>query len=232
MSTEHRHARAQGTGWMRPSAQACTLLCGMGLIAPPALAAEADPSGRWMLGAGVAITPSPYLDVKSRTRLIPVVSYSRGSLRLADGVYFGAQLSPEVKAELGLQVGFDEGFKASDSWALSGMEKRRMGVWLGTKAKWQLGQGELQAAWQADASGRGNGHRLSLGYAHTLPVAGWVLSPSVGASWWSQGVTRYLFGVQASEATAFRPAYAPGSSTKLNVGLKLIRPITASTSMA
>lgn len=217
---------------VRASALAWTWLCGMSLVSVSAVAAEPDGPGRWTLGAGVAATPSPYLDVKSRTRLIPVVSYARGGLRVADGVYFGGQLSPEIKAELGVQVGFSEGYKASDSWALQGMQKRRIGVWLGPQAKWRSGQSEVQASWQADASGRGNGFRMSLGYSHTLPVGGWVLSPSVGASWWSQGVTRYLFGVQESEATALRPEYVPGATTNLNVGLKLIRPITASTSVA
>jgi outer membrane scaffolding protein for murein synthesis (MipA/OmpV family) len=172
-------------------------------------------------GAGVGVQRSPYRGVDAKTRLLPLIVYENAWVSVAlPSVDVKLTEAGPVALRLRARYGFD-GYKASDSDFLAGMERRKGSLWLGPAAIWDTGLGELSFQWLGDTLGNSKGSQWELQYDKRLDFGALALTPRVAV----QGVDRkyvdYYYGVRASEATAARPAYVGQSGRQVEVGLRM-----------
>ena len=195
----------------------------MASILPAAMAqtaAQADDSF-FGLGIGLNSERSPYQGVGYENHVIPVVSYESRLFsvqgKTADVHVLGDEtLSFSARAE----YGFGDGYKASDSSALTGMSHRKEAIWLGGVVEWDAGWADLTASWLGDTSGRSEGQQVGLALERDIPMGALQLTPRIGAIWQDRNFVDYYYGVRASEARPGRAAYGGKSTINTELGMR------------
>jgi MipA family protein len=172
------------------------------------------------LGLVTRIERSPYKDAGTRYDLLPLYLYegerlflhaNRGGIKLLNGTERRLDLFVEQRLE-----GFPtERLPAS----LAGMSPRDSGLDLGLAYRWRQPWGTLQAELVHDISNTYKGNEFRLGYTYDWRSGPWMLRPSLTVGVRDARLNNYYYGVQASEATAGRPAYAPGAGVQTSIGL-------------
>ena len=179
-----------------------------------------DEPGSAGLGFLYRFEESPYLDDGQRSDLLPLYLYEGERFYLnADraGFKFVDDGTPRFDAFLSRRL---EGFAEDDvPDALEGMAPRNAGADLGLRYRHALSWGTLRATALSDVSDNSNGSELRLGYSYTWSGDRWSLRPDVSIAFRDSDLNNYYYGVKPWEATAGRPAYAPGSGTDYTVGL-------------
>jgi outer membrane protein len=165
-------------------------------------------------------------------------SIYRGSDRVADLLpwvaydsrYFSLQshriglkletVTRDVRGELFVRRRF-EGFASNDfPESMIGMAKRSGGDDLGLAARYRFGAGEFYGELMQDISEVSHGRELRLGYRHEAWWSGafrW--RPYATLAWRDAKLNDYYYGVRPGEATAERPAHAPGAGLNLELGI-------------
>jgi outer membrane protein len=187
--------------------------------APRDDAAASD--GTWALGVAVMPERKPYRDFDNKTRVWPLLTFENRWVRVfGPGVEF--KLGRSGPLSYGLTVGYaGDGYKASDSPVLAGMDKRRSGIWVGGRLGLQAGWASFTADWTADAANHSQGQRLRLGAERRFQFGEVGLTPRLTATWLDSSYVDYYYGVKAGEATATRAAYAPGSTVNTEFGVRM-----------
>jgi outer membrane scaffolding protein for murein synthesis (MipA/OmpV family) len=197
----------------------------MAAVLPAAMAQSApaaDASQTFFgLGVGLNTERSPYAGVGNETHVIPLVNYESRLLSIqgqsADLHLLGDEkLSFSARAE----YGFGDGYKGSDSWALTGMSHRKESVWLGGVVEWDAGWGDVSASWTGDASGRSKGQQVGLALERDIPLGALQFTPRIAATWQDRDFVDYYYGVRASEARPGRAAYAGKSAINTELGVR------------
>lgn len=80
--------------------------------------------------------------------------------------------------------------------------------------------GNLSLSVLGDVSGYSEGWQLTLAPGRTFLVGPFAVTPSAAATWLGDQAMNHDHGVEASEATATRHAYAPGATVNLQLGLR------------
>lgn len=192
----------------------------MAQTAPAQPAAQAD-DYFFGLGIGLSSERSPYQGVGDENRVIPVVSYESRLFSIqgktADVHLLGDEtLSFSARAD----YGFGDGYKGSDSSALTGMRHRKESIWLGGVVEWDAGWADLAASWLADAAGRSKGQQIGLALERDIPLGAVQLTPRIGAIWQDRDVVDYYYGVRPSEARPGRAAYGGRSTINTELGVR------------
>lgn len=106
-----------------------------------------------------------------------------------------------------------------DSDALTGMALRRRTLEAGLVGSWRTGAWGLSATALTDTLNRHQGQalELDLGYRIGPPFA--FLRPSLSATWQSADLANYYYGVREDEQRPDRPAYSPGATLDLALGV-------------
>ena len=192
--------------------------------APPAAAAAAPEASAANWGAGLLLSAevSPYRGVGSEVRALPALQFENRWVRVF-GPVIDLKLHDAADTNLALRLRYaDTGYKANDSAFLAGMAERKNSVWLGAKAEWRNGVGQLSGEWLADASGHSKGQQVKL-VAETLKHVGPIgIVPRLGLVWQDRKYVDYHFGVAASEARAGREAYAAKAAVSTEIGVRLL----------
>ena len=129
--------------------------------------------------------------------------------------------SADKKLAFGLVAEPRFGFKAGDGTRLSGMAERRNSIELGPNLEWETPLVSLSLAWFTDVSRASKGSSLRLSaYRQLINTSRWDVGVYASVEQESAKVVNYYFGVPASEATANRAAYTPGSATHWGIGLQ------------
>jgi outer membrane protein len=162
------------------------------------------------LGAGALLMSEPYRGVPMRVYAVPLFAYE-GRRLYVRGLNVGYRLIQGKGWSIGpvLQPRFD-GYKSSDSSALSGMRSRRMTVDTGVGFEWRSSWGLFSLSWVADILGRHDGHETEFAYTLLFPWKGFSVIPSAGLRCKSNNLTDYYYGVESNEALPGRPSYRPG----------------------
>lgn len=182
---------------------------------------DAAADGAWGLGIAVMPERKPYRDFDNKTRVWPLLTFENRWVRVfGPGVEF--KLGRSGPLSYGLTVGYaGDGYKASDSPVLAGMDKRRSGLWVGGRVGLRAGWASFSAEVAADAANHSQGQRLRLGAERRFQLGDVGLTPRLNATWLDSSYVSYYYGVKASEATATRAAYAPGSTVNTEIGLRM-----------
>jgi len=118
-----------------------------------------------------------------------------------------------------------DGYDVDDSSDLDGMDDRDNSLDLGIELSVEDSWGNIGISFLTDALGKHDGQEVGLTY--TIPIRGAFgikklgLRPMLGASWRSDNLNNYYYGVRADEATAVRPRYNSGDSVDPFVGVGL-----------
>ena len=177
-------------------------------------------------GAGLSlrISPSPYLQGGTRADLTPLYLYegervylhaNRAGVKLISEGGAAAVQRVDIFIESRL-----EGFPAGNLPAsVVGMADRKQGVDVGLALRLSQSWGTLRAELVQDVGGASRGYEARLGYGFEWRSGPWSLRPDVSLSWRDAKLNDYYYGVRANEATAERPAYAPGGAAQAQIGL-------------
>jgi outer membrane protein len=176
-------------------------------------------------GAGLGIATrteaSPYRDGGVRYDLMPIYLYE-GKYVYLHGYRFGLKLENEEKNnrfDVFLSHRF-EGFPYDRiPSSLAGMAGRGPGVDFGASYQRSGPWGAVYGELLHDISGASEGNEVRLGYNYEWKSGRLRLRPHVMLAARDSKLNDYYYGVQPTEATAFRPAYQPGSGVNAQIGL-------------
>ena len=172
------------------------------------------------LGFLYRVEQSPYLDAGRRSDLLPLYLYEGERFFLnADraGYKFVEDRTRRIDLFLSRRL---EGFPQDDVPEVArGMARRNASVDLGLRYRHRFPWGTLRATALQDVSNTSKGAELRLGYSHTWRHGRWTLRPDLSVAFRDASLNAYYYGVEPDEATADRPAYAPGSGSDYTLAL-------------
>ena len=172
------------------------------------------------LGVVTHFERSPYLEAGNRYDILPLYLYE-GERFFLHANRGGVKLKKDDTQRLDLFVEQRlEGFPADRLPAsLAGMATRDSGIDLGLSWRWRQPWGTVQAELLHDVGGFSKGSEFRLGYTYDWRSGPWSLRPSLSLALRDARLNNYYYGVQPSEATPGRAAYAPGAGINTSLGL-------------
>ena len=172
------------------------------------------------LGVVTHFERSPYLEAGNRYDILPLYLYE-GERFFLHANRGGVKLKKDDTQRLDLFVEQRlEGFPADRlPVSLAGMATRDSGIDLGLSWRWRQPWGTVQAELLHDVGGISKGSEFRLGYTYDWRSGPWSLRPSLSLALRDARLNNYYYGVQPSEATPGRAAYAPGAGINTSLGL-------------
>ncbi len=176
----------------------------------------------WGLGVGASIARSRYKGIGNDNVFFPLVTYESRVVKLFGNV-LDIRLPSEGPLDFALRakVGLGEGYRASRSPYLSGMKSRSDSIYLGAVTTWHAGFADLSVDYLKDVSGNSKGSRLQFGIDRAFIFDDrYLVTPHASVTRLDAKYVDYYDGVEASEATATRPAYLGKSATETELGVR------------
>jgi outer membrane protein len=187
----------------------------------PGVVAPAPDATHWGLGLGAGSSGARYRGEGYQTSAIPLILYDSTWLHA-----FGSTLDlklPSYEAlhfALRAKYALGDGYRASDSAYLYGMDERKGSLMLGGAASWKTPLATFSIEW-LKAVNNSHGQQAQFTVEHPFRYGRLEIVPHLGAQWSDSSYVDYYYGVTAPEATAARPAYRAGASTDVSAGLRL-----------
>ena len=151
---------------------------------------------------------------------IPAVSYFGERLQwfgpnLRYGIYGSGKFRLAVSASY--RIG---SYEQDDSPILAGLGDREDTFMAGFGVQYELPRGfDLNFTYEHDVLDRIGGGIADIGVSRGFQYGIFRFKPSFSINWNSREVNNYEFGVPESAAISSRPAYSPGSTTSLELGI-------------
>ena len=217
-------ARATGAA-VKTSLPLFSLFLLAALAQQPAAAQPAPAQGEgessWGLGLAVGAERSPYRGFDNKTRLLPLLSYENKWVSLF-GLGADLKLPSAGPVSFRLRARYSmDGYEASDSPFLAGMEERKDGIWLGGAAVWRNDVANLSAELLGDASGNSKGTKFKLMLDRRFQAGGFDITPRLAATRLDDKYVAYYYGVNVAEVRASRPFYQGSSAVNLEAGMRV-----------
>ena len=158
-----------------------------------------------------------------RNDFVPIYVYE-GERVFLEAYRIGLKLNEAPGSRLDVFLGYRfEGFPYDRIPAsLAGMANRGPGVDLGLSYQHRRPWGTLFGEVLRDAAGGSNGTEVRVGYRYDWAIDNLRLQPQFSLAARDANLNDYYYGVRPSEATATRPAYAPGSGVNAEFGLSAV----------
>jgi len=181
------------------------------------------PPGTAALGGGLRTGQSPYFATDNEDQrqadLIPLYLYE-GKYLFSRGTAGGVHVLRNDIFEFNLYTRYRfQKLDPDSNIFYEGLEERKQsldaGIELGLKQNW----GEIKLDWVTDTLDRHNGQEVRFSYRYRFDAGPWSISPFVSWTWQDANLTDYYFGVSQAEARLDRPAYSPGESQWISIGL-------------
>lgn len=196
------------------------LCAALALLATIQTPANAEPR-QWNVGLAATATQSPFVGGDTQIGVKPVIIKENGFD--LSGPAWSFSTTPTREFYLG--AGMDDwDAKRGDSPALQDMAELDQALNLRVGGAWKLTNGVVNADLAQDVAAH-NGAQAKLRYTHH-PATPLNLRPYAELQWLSADLTDYYVGVDATEATADRPAYQADDSLALKVGVKMEKPLS------
>lgn len=180
-----------------------------------------DEGGRdgWSVGAIGIVSVSPYEGDDTQTILVPNVAFRSGPLSFsARGINYTAYEGSRDSIDLFLASRF-EPYDSSDSPALTGLD-RDFSLDLGLAYSLTLNSGTvLRAAVQQEVTGEHDGQEVDFRLSQRLGTRSLPVGVFAGATWRSEDLSNFLYGVGDTEAIAGRPAFDTGATVSPYIGV-------------
>lgn len=191
------------------------------------LAASFNLQAEFGLGVGLSHVQSPYRGVSSSPNTLPAYINYEGKRGYFRGIEGGLHLWSQgergnkftISALGALRM---DGYKADDSDYLQDMEKRKWSLDAGLGLAVQKGYNRFSARVVADTLRRHKGYSAGVGYAYIMPITrNFILIPAGHATWQSDNLLDYYYGVKTHETNAQlgRDAYQAKGGVQLRTSL-------------
>jgi outer membrane protein len=195
------------------------------LISQAALAQEtaatSSKESQLGLGLGAGVIRRPYLDVDDEAVVLPILLYENRWVSIA-GPVADLKLASVKSISFRLRARYEPGvgYEADDSAALSGMEERKAGGWLGGAVLWQTGIVDVGAEWLGDVSGYSGGQRATLSLQRRFPLGRFSVAPHIEVIWLDGRNVNYYYGVRDQEALTDRSFYEADSAINMRLAIR------------
>lgn len=204
-----------------PEAEAKTT--GEEQLKPPAPGAQSGGQFSLAIGAGMIVSPRPYVGADARIFPIPSIEleYKGWFFRGIRGGYDIIQ-TERFTASLYAQARFS-GLESDSSPFLLGMEDRKKSMDAGIEFSYRGRPVGFRVNYLGDVLGRNNGQEATLLVTSGIPLGGrGVVIGGIGPRWLSENHVSYYYGVLENEATPSRPAYAGKATYNLDINITSI----------
>jgi MipA family protein len=188
----------------------------------------------WSAGAGYYVEDSYLVGMDSyndglELDLSLAIAYDNFYLdfdhnQLSGGLIIGYSLLNKFNWELDLlgtnaQAGFDENglgfYNNGVIEQLRGIKKRHYDFNGGLRLTRRFQGSQISFEYLHDISGAHNGWMFNSFFSRIQPWRNWEFRSGIGFTAYSADFTNYYFGIDKSEATAFRPSYKTNSSSSI-----------------
>jgi len=180
------------------------------------------------LGAGVIVSPRPYVGADFRVFPIPSVEleYKGWFFRGIRGGY-GFVRTARFTASLYAQARFS-GLESDSNPFLQGMEDRKKSMDAGIELSYRRRPVGFRINYLGDVLGRNKGQEATFLVTSGVPFGrrGIVLA-GIGPRWLSKNHVDYYYGVRGNEATPSRPAYRGKAAYNLDINITAIINLSA-----
>ena len=182
----------------------------LALIAALPAFAQQRPDG-WSIGGFATIGQSIYVGDTFSARVLPGISYKRGAWSYGfNGISGEIQSTDKSSVKLLLRPRIF-GLITSDAPELDGIN-RNLTADLGASWSYDLTpQTSLEVTALQEVTGAHNGQEVKFEVEQKVNLGVVPFWLSGGATWQSDDLAGYLYGVSSNEAKASRAAYAPGA---------------------
>ncbi len=167
---------------------------------------------QFSVGLGAMHISDHYAGDNDETLIVPLVSIT--SNRFAVDVLEGASFSFFRNDTLDLKLLATPRFTNlddPDADELRGID-RQATLDVGLGFDYAIGETIFSTSFLAEVTGEHNGYEIDAKVGRVEPVGKALVAYAIGASWQSQNLSDYRFGVRASEALIDRPAFTANAS--------------------
>ncbi|RZM81019.1 MipA/OmpV family protein [Pseudoalteromonas rubra] len=194
-------------------------LISLALMSFSALADEQKPGIQWGVGAAVVSQDQGYTGVGNETILVPALAIQYGNFSLL-GPRANYKVWQQDNIELSLvgQLRLD-GYEEADGDIFLGMEDRDMSFDFGFEAELDTKVGEFGFSFMHDMTSTHEGYEASVSYGIPFTAGDGRIVPYVSASYLSEDLVDYYYGVLPNEQRAGRMAYVGEASMNFEVGV-------------
>lgn len=84
--------------------------------------------------------------------------------------------------------------------------------------------GEFSLSLASDVSGTHDGTSAELEYSFEIPMAGWMIEPSIGLQWQSEEINQYFYGVEQQYVRPDRAFYKADAGVNYSAGIMAMYP--------
>ncbi|MBP1610214.1 MAG: scaffolding protein for murein-synthesizing holoenzyme putative outerrane protein, partial [Acidobacteria bacterium] len=190
---------------------------------PQASGSQPGNNFSFALGAGVIVSPRPYVGADFRVFPIPSVEleYKGWFFRGIRGGYSFIQ-TERLTASLYAQARFT-GLEGDSSPFLGGMEDRKKSMDAGIELSYRGRPVGFRINYLGDVLGRNKGQEATILVTSGVPLGrrGIVIG-GIGPRWLSGNHVDYYYGVRENEATPSRPAYSGKATYNLDINITAI----------
>lgn len=184
------------------------------------------------LGLGFALRGERdiYKDAGTESELSPLFMYENGPLQILgyDGIdaslrFLGNDwLALKARGSIVLEEGYDP----SNSNYFEGMDELSTLYYAGLQLEAVQGNWMARLEVLQDISGEHRGQEIDTSLFYTKEWYGIEVRPELSVTLMSSDAVDYFFGVSEEEARPDRPAYSPGTSFEVGIGVLLLLSIT------
>ena len=198
----------------------------VGITASVSVQAEdaSSPKAPFVVGLGGLYSTSVYKDVDSRSQVVPVLFGSIGKFRF-EGRKVSYELFKRDQWTLSpiISFGFGQGFRQSDiksgSHLYDGLEERDPSFGAGAELSYKSKLFSSSLSVESDISNNHSGYRVSWALRKNYMLSQqFIVTPSVSATYDSDKVNQYYFGITQQEANELRAQYDAKGGVNFDVG--------------
>ncbi|KAF1716424.1 hypothetical protein CSC74_11385 [Pseudoxanthomonas yeongjuensis] len=181
---------------------------------------EDQDQSHWGLGLGAGVMQKPYRDIGADTLALPIIVYDSEWIDVSGGS-ISLKLPSAGPVSFALSADFsNDGYEASDSSFLAGMDERKDMFWAGALVRWENSVADLSATWSTDISGYSKGRKFSIEIERSFEAGRFEFAPRIRAVWLDEKYVNYYYGIRADEITPTRAFYAPEATVNVEAGLR------------
>ncbi len=185
-----------------------------------------DKDAKWVVGAAAYTSSNPYTGETEDSYFSPSIKYN-GEKFFVNGANasLGYSIAKWGNLSAGVIAGMNLSFLAKeedfrDNALLNGLNERDNTVDGGFYVNHTTDLGRFNVTVLTDLAGKHDGQSVGASYTMDFTAGDWSINPTVGVQWLSNNIVNHNFGVDATEATAFRSAYDAGPAVNWNAGIR------------
>lgn len=171
------------------------------------------------IGVGGVVQNQGYTGGSNEIQWFPMANTQWGNLTIA-GPNLSYEFLPDSALSLKAVAAYRfAGFDIDDSDFFIGMEERNGTVDLGLSLGLKGDLGEFEVRGVADVLNEYDGYEVSASYRYPIPVGRSIIAPRIAATYQSDDLVDYYFGVRQNEATAERAFYQGEATVNIEFGI-------------